>query len=90
LNSYAPQILTQRLFDQNIDKHEVTLPIIMQNMLFFYSPLLIQIYWITYYNGSLTGGSNQSNNRSVMLFAHENFWWEIWAAWQCECAMVYL
>jgi hypothetical protein len=44
----APQILTQHLFDKNIGKHEVTLQIIMQNMSFFYSPLLIQIYWIMY------------------------------------------
>jgi hypothetical protein len=59
LNSHAPQILTQHLFDWNIKKHKVTLPITMQIMLFFYSPLLIQIYWATYYAGSPTSRSDQ-------------------------------
>jgi hypothetical protein len=31
----------------------------------FYSPQLIQIYWITYYVGSLTCGSDQSSNGLV-------------------------
>jgi hypothetical protein len=34
-------------------------------MLFFYSPLLIQIYWINYYVGSLTCGSDHSSNRRL-------------------------
>jgi hypothetical protein len=59
-------------------------------MLFFYSPLLIQIYWITYYVGSLTGGSDQSSNGPVTSYAHRIFWLEILLAWQCEHAMVYL
>jgi hypothetical protein len=40
----------------------VASPIIMQNMLFFYSPLLIHIYWINCYVGSLTCGSDHSSN----------------------------
>jgi hypothetical protein len=36
-----------------------------ENMLFFYSPLLIQIYWITYYVASLTCGSNHSSSGTV-------------------------
>jgi hypothetical protein len=34
----------------------------MQNMLFFYSTLLIQLYWITYYVGLLTGGLYHSSH----------------------------
>jgi hypothetical protein len=45
----------------------------MQNMLFFYSPLLIQIYWIIYYVGSLTDGSDQSTNGPVTSCAQEIF-----------------
>jgi hypothetical protein len=59
-------------------------------MLFFYSPLLIQIYRITYYVGSLTGGSDQSSNMQVTSCAHENFWRESLAEWRCERATVYL
>jgi hypothetical protein len=39
----------------------------MQNMLFFYSKLLIQLYWITYYVGLLTGGSDHNSNGFVTL-----------------------
>jgi hypothetical protein len=42
----------------------------MHNMLFFYSPLLIQIYWITYYIGSLAGGFDHSSNGLVTSSAH--------------------
>jgi hypothetical protein len=45
---------------------------------FFYSLLLIQIYWITYYVGSLTGGSDQSSNGSVTSCAHKFFCHEFW------------
>jgi hypothetical protein len=45
----------------------------MDNMLFFYSLLLIQIYWITCYVGSLTSGSDHSNHGWVTSCAH------------CEC-----
>jgi hypothetical protein len=31
----------------------------------FYCPLLIQIYWITYYFGSPIGGSDQSSNEPM-------------------------
>jgi hypothetical protein len=62
----------------------------MQNMLFFYSPLLIQIYWITYCAGLLTGGSDQSSNGPVTSCAHENFWREILTAWRYDRTMVYL
>jgi hypothetical protein len=41
----------------------------MQNMLFFYSKLLIQLYWITYYVGSLTGGSDHNSNMLMMSLA---------------------
>jgi hypothetical protein len=49
----------------------------MQNMLIFYSLLLIQIYWITFYVGSLTGGSDQSSNGPVTSCAHKKFLLEI-------------
>jgi hypothetical protein len=62
----------------------------MQNMLIFYSPLLIQIYWITYYVGSLAGGFDQSSNGLVTSCAHENILWEILAALRYECATVCL
>jgi hypothetical protein len=42
----------------------------MQNMLFFYSPLLIQLYWITCYIGLLTGRSDHSSNGLVMSLAY--------------------
>jgi hypothetical protein len=32
---------------------------------FLYSPLLIQIYWITCYVGSLTSGSDHSSNEQM-------------------------
>jgi hypothetical protein len=51
-----------RLFD----KHEITLPINMQNM-FFYSKLLIQLYWITYYVGSLIGGSKERKVPALVM-----------------------
>jgi hypothetical protein len=38
-------------------------------MLFFYSPLLIQIYWITCYVGSLTSGSDHS---SIVSYTEKN------------------
>jgi hypothetical protein len=40
----------------------------MQNM-FFDSSLLIQIYWITYYVGSLIGELDHSSNNLVMSSA---------------------
>jgi hypothetical protein len=61
----------------------------MQNLCFFYSPLLIQIYWITHYVVLVTGGSDQSSNKPVTSCAHENYRWEILAAWQCEHTIVY-
>jgi hypothetical protein len=41
----------------------------MQHMLFFYSSLLIQIYWITCYLVSLTSGSDHSSNGQMMSCA---------------------
>jgi hypothetical protein len=41
----------------------------MQNLLFFYFPLLIQLYWITYYVGNLTCGSDHRSNGLVMSSA---------------------
>jgi hypothetical protein len=49
--------------------HNTHTKIDMQNMLFFYSPLLIQLYWITYYVESLIGGSDHSSNGLVMSLA---------------------
>jgi hypothetical protein len=43
------------------------LPINMQNMLFFYSKLLIQLYWITYYVGSLTAGLYNTHDCHTIL-----------------------
>jgi hypothetical protein len=41
----------------------------MYNILIFYSKLLIQLYWITYYVGSLTGGSYHSSHGPVRSHA---------------------
>jgi hypothetical protein len=41
----------------------------MYNILIFYSKLLIQLYWITYYVGSLTGGSYHSSHVPVLSHA---------------------
>jgi hypothetical protein len=38
----------------------------MQNLLFFYFKLLIHLYWISNYIGSLTGGSDHNSNGPVM------------------------
>jgi hypothetical protein len=42
----------------------------MQNMLFFYYKQLIQLYWITYYVGSLTDGSYHSSHGPIRSRAH--------------------
>jgi hypothetical protein len=54
--------------------HKVTLPINIQNMLFFYSKLLIQLYWITYYVGSLTGGSYH-NSHGLVTSSARCYWY---------------
>jgi hypothetical protein len=44
--------------------------LICKTCCFFYSKLLIQLYWITYYVESLTGGSYHNSNGPVTLSAH--------------------
>jgi hypothetical protein len=63
--------------------------------MFFYSPVLIQIYLITSYVGSLTSGSDHSTKMWVMRHvpdhsSNKKFWQKILAAWRYELAMVYL